>query len=187
MKDIKSYLIKLKKNLNFSMMKGTLILSEKLFNTWKNKKRLFLCGNGGSAANAIHIANDFLYGVGLSNGLIFDVEALPSNSAVLTCLANDTGYKNIFSKQIAAKGNKDDLLIILSGSGNSENIIEAIRMAKKKKMQVFGIVGFDGGKVKKILQKNSLHYSVNDMQISEDLQLITLHICMQLLSKKTIN
>jgi D-sedoheptulose 7-phosphate isomerase len=83
-------------------MKGTLILSEKLFNTWKNKKRLFLCGNGGSAANAIHIANDFLYGVGLSNGLIFDVEALPSNSAVLTCLANDTGYKNIFSKQIAA-------------------------------------------------------------------------------------
>jgi D-sedoheptulose 7-phosphate isomerase len=144
-----------------------------------------LCGNGGSAGNAIHIANDFLYGVGRSNGIVFDIEALPSNSAVLTCLANDTGYKNIFSKQLLVKGSKDDLLIVLTGSGNSTNIIEAIKVAKKKEMKIFGIVGFGGGLVKKILKNNNcLHFPTNDMQISEDLQLIILHICMQIISKK---
>ena len=184
MKNVRTYLKNIKKNLNFSIMKKTIVLSEKLFDVWKCKKRLFLCGNGGSAGNAIHIANDFLYGVGLLNGIIFDVEALPANTAVITSLANDTGYKNIFSKQILAKGNKDDLLIVLSGSGNSENIIEVINTAKKKKMHIYGIVGFDGGKVKKILKENCLHFPIKDMQISEDLQLITLHICMQILSKK---
>ena len=129
MKDIKSYLFNLKKNLQFLRIKKINILAEILFETWKNKKRIFLCGNGGSAGNAIHIANDFLYGVGRSNGIVFDVEALPSNSAVLTCLANDSGYKNIFSKQLLAKGNKDDLLIILSGSGNSTNIRICVKIS----------------------------------------------------------
>jgi D-sedoheptulose 7-phosphate isomerase len=187
MKDIKNYLFKLKKNLQFLRIKKINILAEILFETWKNKKRIFLCGNGGSAGNAIHIANDFLYGVGRLNGMAFDVEALPSNVAVITCLANDTGYKNIFSKQLLAKGNKNDLLIVLSGSGNSINIIQAIKIAKKKGMKIFGIVGYNGGLVKKILKNNDcLHFPINDMQISEDLQLITLHICMQIISKKKI-
>jgi D-sedoheptulose 7-phosphate isomerase len=186
MNNIKHYLDNLKKNLTFSRFKKAEILSEKLFNLWKNQKRLFLCGNGGSAGNAIHIANDFIYGVGMSNGVVLDVEALTSNSAVITCLANDTGYQNIFSKQIFAKGKKNDLLIVLSGSGNSRNIIEAIKVAKMKSMDVFGIVGFDGGKVKKILKNDCLHFPIRDMQISEDLQIITLHICMQIVSKKII-
>jgi len=186
MKNIQYYLYNLKKNLNLSRMKKVEILANKLLDLWKNKKRLFLCGNGGSAGNAIHIANDFLYGTGRLNKIFFDVEALSSNSAVITCLANDTGYKNIFSKQLLVKGNKDDLLIVLSGSGNSNNIIEAIKVAKKKGIKIFGIVGFDGGLVKKILKKDCLHFPVNDMQISEDLQLITLHICMQIISKKII-
>ena len=188
MKITKNYLYKIKKNLQFSRVKKINFLVELLFEVWKKKRRIFLCGNGGSAGNAIHIANDFLYGVGISNGIVFDVEALPSNSAVLTCLANDIGYKNIFSKQLLAKGNNDDLLIVLSGSGNSTNIIEAIKIANKKEMKIFGIVGYDGGLVKKILkQNNCLHFPINDMQISEDLQLIMLHICMQIISKKKFN
>jgi D-sedoheptulose 7-phosphate isomerase len=187
MKVIKNYLFNIKKNLQFSKINKINVLVEVLFEVWKKKKRVFLCGNGGSAGNAIHIANDFLYGVGRSNGIVFDIEALPSNSAVLTCLANDTGYKNIFSKQLLAKANKDDLLIVLSGSGNSSNIVEAIKIANKKEMKIFGIVGYDGGLVKKILKKNNcLHFPIRDMQISEDLQLIMLHICMQIISKKKI-
>ena len=71
-------------------------LYKEIIFTWKNKKNFFICGNGGSAANAIHIANDFLYGAGVSNKKGLRVEALTSNSAVLTCLANDIGYEIFF-------------------------------------------------------------------------------------------
>ena len=149
-----------------------------------------LYGNGGSAANAIHIANDFIYGVGACGlgekipGI--KVEALSSNSGILTCLANDTGYENIYSYQLDVKANPKDLLIVLSGSGNSANIINALLKAKEKKLKTFAIVGFDGGKCLFEAEK-VIHFKVKDMQISEDLQLIVAHICMQWLSRQKIN
>ena len=86
------------------------------------------------AANAIHMANDFIYGVGACAepqitipGL--NVEAITANSGVITCLANDTGYENIFSAQLRAKAREKDILIVLSGSGNSKNIINALETA----------------------------------------------------------
>ena len=82
----------------------------------------------------------------------------------MTCLANDIGYDKIFSEQIKSKGSKGDLLIVLSGSGNSKNIISAIKEAHKLKMNTFGILGFNGGKCKKILN-NFINYKINDMQI----------------------
>ena len=97
-----------------------------LFDLWLTRKRLFICGNGGSAGNAIHIANDFTYGIN-PHGLALDVEALPANSAVMTCLANDIGYQNVFSHQLKVKAQAGDILIVLSGSGNSDNIVNAIK------------------------------------------------------------
>ena len=82
--------------------------------TWKSKKQIFICGNGGSAGNAIHIANDYLYGAGISNKNGLKIEALSANQAVITCLANDLGYEHIYSEQLKVKANKNDLLIILS-------------------------------------------------------------------------
>ena len=80
-------------------------LANSLLQTWRDKKHLFLCGNGGSAANAIHLANDFLYGIGERTAIPgMKVEALPANPAVLTCLANDTDYSKIFAIQLVAKG-----------------------------------------------------------------------------------
>ena len=79
-------------------------LAESLTEAWLNERNVFICGNGGSAANAIHIANDLHYGIAnkkRNKGL--RVEALPANSAILTCLANDTGYENIYSQQIEVK------------------------------------------------------------------------------------
>ena len=93
--------------------------------TWKNEQRVFICGNGGSAANAMHIANDLLYGVSMKDKGI-KVMALPSNSSILTCLANDLGYEEIYSRQIKVQGSKGDVLIVLSGSGNSPNVIKAL-------------------------------------------------------------
>ena len=146
---------------------------------WRANKTVFICGNGGSASNALHIANDLHYGVGCANnGTGIRVEALPANVAVLTCLANDTGYENIYSNQIDLKGCTDDVLVALSGSGNSPNITKAVRHAKMNGMKTIGILGFNGGECKELVDI-AIHVNVDDMQIAEDSQLIVGHIWMK--------
>ena len=144
----------------------------------KENRRLFICGNGGSAGNAIHLANDFLYGVAKITGGGLKVLSLSDNAAVITCLANDLGYDQIFSEQLAVQGQKGDLLITLSGSGNSPNIIRVIEQAKAMSIKSYAILGFDGGKCKKLADV-PIHFPVNDMQIAEDLQVIVGHMLMQ--------
>lgn len=155
------------------------VLAEHLLEAWQRKTNVYICGNGGSAANAMHIANDLFYGSGTKNnsgGL--RVEALSANTAVMTCLANDVGYENIFSEQLKVKGRAGDLLIALSGSGNSKNIVSAIEIGNTLCMETFAILGYSGGRAKEVA-KHPIHFEVDDMQISEDLQLIVGHICMQ--------
>ena len=164
---------------------SVLRLSKELLATKIRGSRVFLCGNGGSAANANHIANDLVYAVTEHTGSGFDAVSLAANSAVLTCLANDVGYGNIFSEQLAVSGRENDLLLVLSGSGNSENILNALTMAKKLKMRTAGILGFDGGKCKKITDC-AVHVDVNDMQISEDIQLVVGHMIMKWLKKELV-
>jgi len=164
---------------------SVLRLSKELLATKIRGSRVFLCGNGGSAANANHIANDLVYAVTEHTGSGFDAVSLAANSAVLTCLANDVGYENIFSEQLAVSGRENDLLLVLSGSGNSENILNALTMAKKLKMRTAGILGFDGGKCKKITDC-AVHVDVNDMQISEDIQLVVGHMIMKWLKKELV-
>src|SRR5262249_16845261 len=128
--------------------------------------------------NAIHLANDFLFGAGLRNGGGLRVEALSANPAVLTCLANDVGYEQIFAEQLKVKAKAGDILIVLSGSGNSENVVRALEVGNTNEMQTFAILGFSGGRCKTIAQ-HPIHFAIDDMQIAEDLQLIVGHICMQ--------
>jgi D-sedoheptulose 7-phosphate isomerase len=139
---------------------------------------VFLCGNGGSAGNAIHLANDFLYGISKTLGSGLRVSALSANSAVLTCLANDVGYESIFSAQLAVQGRKDDVLIALSGSGNSPNIIKGLEQANAMGMRTYAILGYSGGGAK-ALANVPIHFPVDDMQISEDMQLVVGHMIMQ--------
>ena len=164
---------------------SVLRLSKELLATKIRGSRVFLCGNGGSAANANHIANDLVYAVTEHTGSGFDAVSLAANSAVLTCLANDVGYENIFSEQLAVSGRENDLLVVLSGSGSSENIINALIMAKKLKMRTAAILGFDGGKCMKITDC-AVHVDVNDMQISEDIQLVVGHMIMKWLKKELV-
>jgi len=152
-----------------------------LFDLWLTRKRLFICGNGGSAGNAIHIANDFTYGIN-PHGLALDVEALPANSAVMTCLANDIGYQNVFSHQLKVKAQAGDILIVLSGSGNSDNIVNAIKQAKSMGVKTFAIVGYNGGQAK-LLADSVIHVALDDMQIAEDIQVIVGHMVMKALYK----
>ena len=148
---------------------------------WQAKQCIYICGNGGSAGNAIHLANDFLYGVGTKSGIGMRVEALSANPAVLTCLANDIGYERIFAEQLRVKANPGDILMVFSGSGNSPNVVAALEMGNSIGMKTFAVLGYSGGKCKEIAQ-NPIHFDVHDMQIAEDLQLVVGHMCMQWLS-----
>ncbi len=144
---------------------------------WKNGNQVLLCGNGGSAANADHAANDLVYGLS-PNGKGINAHSLCANFSVNSCAANDTGYENIFSYQINAMGKPGDLLIVFSGSGNSENVVNAIKTAKQLKVITAGILGFTGGNAKPLLDI-PIHFPVKDMQISEDLQMIVIHMMVQ--------
>ena len=153
-------------------------LAEELRDCWRTGRQVFLCGNGGSAGNAIHLANDFLYGISKKHGSGLRVNALPANSSVLTCLANDEGYEEIFSLQLAVQAREGDVLIALSGSGNSPNILKAIEQAKELGMKTYAILGYKGGKAKQMADV-PIHFAIDDMQISEDLQLVVGHMIMQ--------
>ena len=180
-----SYLEYLQNSFNKTNLEAVEKLAKELHRAWIDGRNVYICGNGGSAANAIHIANDLHYGIGACGpgaklpGL--RVEALPANAGVITCLANDTGYEHIYAHQIEVKSRKDDILIALSGSGNSANIVKALKAANQIGVTTFAILAFDGGHCKK-LAKTVIHFEINDMQIAEDTQLVVGHLCMQWLN-----
>jgi len=161
-------------------------LGEALRQAWRDGRTIYLCGNGGSAGNANHLANDFLYGAGVTNGVGLKVESLSANPAVLTCLANDIGYENVYAEQLRVKAEAGDVLIVLSGSGNSANVVKALEMGAAKGMTTFAILGYSGGKCKALAQ-HPIHFPVDDMQIAEDLQMVIGHICMQWLCENPLS
>ena len=155
-------------------------LADELAAAWRDGRRVFICGNGGSAANAIHWANDFLYPVAKSGGRGMKMSALPANVSVLTCLANDIGYDLVFAAQLATEAEPGDVLIVLSGSGNSPNVIKALEQAKVSKMKSFALLGYSGGACKDLADV-VLHFPIDDMQVVEDMQLIVGHMLLQAL------
>ncbi len=181
---INEYTKKLNRAFTPSTMHCILTLAEALEYAWINKNNIYICGNGGSASNAAHLANDFLYGAGIKKGIGLKVEALSANHAVITCLANDIGYENIFSEQLRVKANQGDILLVLSGSGNSLNIVKALEVGTSKGMKTFAILGFSGGKCKELVQF-PIHFEIDDMEVVEDLQLTVGHICKQWLLKRS--
>ena len=179
------YSNKLQKLLASSNWSGVELLALDLRRCWQQKRRVFICGNGGSAGNAIHLENDFLYGIAKTLGGGLRVTALTANAAVITCLANDVGYDSIFSEQLAVQASEGDLLIALSGSGNSPNIIQALQQARSMGVKSYAILGFAGGLSKEISDV-AIHFPIDDMQIAEDMQLIVGHMVMQWLYDKKI-
>ncbi len=183
---IKTYTDKLVATLNTGPMDQVEVLAKAMRETWIRGGTVYFCGNGGSAGNAIHLANDFLYGAGKSSGRGLRVESLSANASVITCLGNDIGYDLIYAEQLRVKANKGDLLIALSGSGNSPNIVKALEVGNTIGMQTFAVLGYSGGKCKELAQF-PIHFAVDDMQISEDLQTIVGHMCMQWLYANPIS
>ena len=157
---------------------GVAQLGKDMKECWLAGRQVFFCGNGGSAGNAIHLANDFLYGIAKSTGAGLKVQALSANPAVMTCLANDVGYEYIFSEQLAVLAEAGDLLVVLSGSGNSPNILQVLEQASSMGVKSCAILGYSGGKCKSLADL-SIHFPVEDMQIAEDMQLVVGHMLMK--------
>ncbi|MBR1137093.1 SIS domain-containing protein [Bradyrhizobium denitrificans] len=153
-------------------------LAYDLRDCWQTGRQVFFCGNGGSGGNANHLANDFLYALSKTPGSGLRVHSLSSNPSVITCLANDEGYDQVFSLQLAVLARKGDVLITFSGSGNSPNILKALEEAKTVGMTSYAVLGFSGGKAK-ALADVPIHFAVNDMQIAEDAQMVIGHMIMQ--------
>jgi len=152
-------------------------ITKAIESTVNTKSKVYILGNGGSAATASHMVNDL--GVGLKRRDIknFNVVSLADNTPVCTAIANDIGYDNIFYMQLKNVINKDDVVIAISCSGNSNNIIKAVEYAKELGSTIIGVTGFDGGKLKK-LSDISFHVNTqkNEYGLVEDMHMILDHI-----------
>lgn len=157
-------------------------LTNDLMGLAQSGRQLFLCGNGGSAGNANHLANDFLYAWSKQSGRGIRVNALSANPAIMACLANDEGYENVFSVQLETFAREGDVLLCFSGSGNSPNILRVLEQAKKMGVKTYSVLAFDGGKAKE-LSDVPIHLEIDDMQIGEDFQTIIGHAIVQHLYK----
>lgn len=144
-------------------------------------KKIYICGNGGSAATASHFVCDFNKGVSLGQEIKYDFECLSDNVPTMMAIANDIGYDDIFVVPLKNKLKEGDLVIGISGSGNSENVLRAIAYANEMGGETVALTGYSGGKLKN-LAKHNIHIAVDNMQITEDVHMILDHMMMYILS-----
>lgn len=143
----------------------------------KNKKTIYIIGNGGSAATASHWANDFSAGLKRRNIISIDIKSLADNTPLCTAIANDIGYENIFKLQLQDVLTKDDVLFAISCSGTSPNIINAVKYAKEVGAMVIGATGFDGGDLLKLSDiKFHVQTQKGEYGLVEDVHMILDHI-----------
>lgn len=151
------------------------LLGEMLFRAYENEKQVFTLGNGGSASTASHMAADLAKNTIGPNMRRFRILSLNDNTSIMTALANDMGYENVFCEQLMNLITAGDLLVVISASGNSENVLKAMSYAQERSAQVVGLLGFDGGRAAAIADLSIIvpsdHYGV-----IEDAHLIINHI-----------
>jgi len=147
-------------------------------NSWERNAQIITLGNGGSAMTALHFITDWSKMVFLKTGKPFYGRTLVDNMGLITAYANDISYADVFCEQLKNLLRKDDLVIAISGSGNSENVIKAIDYSNSIGVDTIGLSGFDGGKLR---QKAKYNFWVrsHDMQLVEDVHASFGHVVMQ--------
>lgn len=159
------------KNINYNAIA---LLIFKLKRIRKSQHTLYICGNGGSSTTASHFACDLNKTITHMGKAPIHTVCLNESIATLTAIANDVGYTHVFSFQLQNMAKKNDMLLVISGSGNSKNIIEVIKQAKNLNIETFGLLGFSGGKAKHLLDNYVLIESKN-YGIIEDVHMIISH------------
>ena len=181
------YYENLKKSFEYIRTEDLKKIISLLDKTYKNKKsKIMVCGNGGSAALANHFACDHQKILNKIGKLKPFVLSLCSNSSLMTAISNDSNYKFVFSDQIKQIGNKSDILITISSSGKSINIINAINVAKRMSIKTISFTGFDGGKSKKIADLN-IHVKSLNYGIIESLHHTIMNLISQFLKNKYLS
>ncbi|NJD22755.1 MAG: SIS domain-containing protein [Melioribacter sp.] len=152
-----------------STCKAEILLAvQTLSQAYKNKKKLLLCGNGGSAADCQHIATELMIRLNHKiNRPALAAIALTTDTSNLTAGGNDIGFENVFARNVEGLGNEGDVLLAISTSGNSVNIIKAVEKAHQKKMFVIGFLGGAGGKLKSLVDLPIVIPSTNIQRIQE--------------------
>jgi len=171
---------------NFLKTKGNTenvyTIAKEITQAFKRNNKVLICGNGGSAADAQHIAAELSGKFYLKREPLF-AEALHCNTSFLTAVANDFSFKDVFSRAVKAMGRKGDILIAISTSGNSENVIRAIETANKMGMITIGLTGKTGGKM-----KNLCHYLIkvpsDDTPRIQEVHILIGHIICEIVEKE---
>jgi D-sedoheptulose 7-phosphate isomerase len=153
--------------------------------TFEAGKKIVTCGNGGSASTASHYITDWNKMVNLATGKKFRGISLCDNIGLITAYGNDISYDEVFSGQLRAILDEGDLLVAISGSGSSMNVIKAVEYANSIGADTLAIVGYDGGKLKPI-SKHSVWVESMDMQLCEDVHLMFGHMVMKTLTGSAI-
>lgn len=149
--------------------------ADKIDEVSKKGGQIFSIGNGGSAAISNHLCCDWSKGMYQENHPPIRTTSLNSNMALYTAIANDFGFERVFSEQLKYFGSNSDILVAISSSGNSENIIQGVKKAKSKSMFVIGLSGFDGGQLRSISDV-SIHVDASNYGVVEDSHQIIMHM-----------
>jgi D-sedoheptulose 7-phosphate isomerase len=177
-KHFNNYRFKLSKytsELKFEEFKTLVTL---LLQSRKDRAQVLIAGNGGSATTSSHFAVDLGVGTLKLGKAPIKAISLTDNLSTITAIANDLGYKKVFEHQIEVLGEPGDLLVLISASGNSKNLIYALNLAIQKEMKIFTLTGFDGGELKKLSSGNNIHVPsmVGEYGLVEDLHLSICHM-----------
>lgn len=177
-KQINNYIDNLTQTLNNLDVNEIENCANILLEAYETGNNIFICGNGGSAATASHFACDINKGVSYGLEKRFKIIPLTDNLGTITAYSNDVGYDAVFVEQLKNFFNPGDVIIGISGSGNSSNVIKAIEFVNDNSGVSIGWTGFEGGKLKEI-SHHSVNANINDMQISEDIHMTLVHIMMK--------
>lgn len=170
--DLKNILLK---NVDKKKLKEII---ELVIKTIKKKNQIFSCGNGGSSSTAEHLICDFTKGTANNTDLNIRSFSLNSNTSLMTAVANDISYDEVFSYQLSKYGMANDIIFLFSVSGSSKNIIKCANVAKSKKIKIISFTGFNGGKIKKMSNHN-ISFPSNNFGIVEDCHLTMMHYISQ--------
>jgi D-sedoheptulose 7-phosphate isomerase len=158
-------------------------LIDRIFECYEKGNTIYIFGNGGSAATASHVAGDFMKGISYGLEKRFRVICLNDSIPSLTAISNDLTYDEVFYEQLKTFLGKDDVVIGISGSGNSANVIKALNYARELGATVVGFCGYKGGKLKE-LSDILILAPVSDMEIAEDIHIIIFHAIKQAINRK---
>ncbi|MDP4268404.1 MAG: SIS domain-containing protein [Bacteroidota bacterium] len=149
-----------------------------MIDAYKKGGTIYIFGNGGSGATASHVSGDFIKGVSLGLSRKFKVVFLNDNVSAMLAISNDLSYDDIFVEQLRGRLNNEDVVIGISGSGNSINVVKALEYSIEQKVKTVAFCGYKGGKIKDMAD-SVVHIPVMDMEITEDLHLVAFHAIKQ--------